>query len=381
MLLALLALLGLLAGPPAAAARTTLHVGAGREFQRIGDAIRRADAGSVIEVDAGSYPGDVALINRNDIVIRASGGRVHVPAAGRAIEGKGIWVVRAERVLIEGIDFSGAAVPDHNGAGIRFDRGSLTVRDCGFFQNQAGLLTGNDAASSLVVENSEFAGNGFGDGQSHQLYAGRIARLRVTGSYFHQANEGQLIKSRAAESEILYNRLTDELGGRASYELEFPNGGHARVVGNIVQQSATTQNRTMISFGVEGYAWPRNLLLLSHNTLVDQRPMLGRYLYVKAGPSRVLASNNLLVGGARELAAENLQDRSNRYADWSELALSEPYDYRLRENAKAVRQPLPAEALPDAAMMPQREYAHPRNTRPLAAPALHVGALQQLAPP
>lgn len=360
-----------------ASSARTLHVGPGRDFERIGDAIRRAEAGSVIQVDAGTYPGDVALIDRNDVSIRARGGRVSVPAAGRAIEGKGIWVVRAERVLVEGIDFSDAAVPDRNGAGIRFDRGSLTVRDCGFFRNQAGLLTGNDPASSLVVENSEFAGNGYGDGQSHQLYAGKIASIRVQGSYFHQANEGQLIKSRAADSAILYNRLTDELGGRASYELEFPNGGHALVVGNIIQQSATTQNRTMISFGVEGYAWPHNLLLLSHNTLVDQRPMLGRYLFVKAGPARAIAVNNLLVGGSRQLEAENLQASANAHVGWTELALTEPYDYRLRENAKLTATAAPSNVPSDAAMIPQREYVHPRGTRPLAGPVRHPGALQQ----
>lgn len=40
----------------------------------------------------------------------------------------------------------------------------------------------------------------------------------------------------AAVIHIYYNRLTDEAGGQASYELEFPNGGMVYVVGNIVEQ-------------------------------------------------------------------------------------------------------------------------------------------------
>ena len=54
---------------------------------------------------------------------------------------------------------------------------------------------------------------------------GPFAVLKVTGSYFHHAKSGHLLKSRAAKNLIFYNRLTDEIGGTASYELEFPNGG------------------------------------------------------------------------------------------------------------------------------------------------------------
>lgn len=43
---------------------------------------------------------------------------------------------------------------------------------------------------------------------------------------------------------VLYNRLADGHGGRASYELEFPSGGTAVAMGNLIQQSATTDNPT-----------------------------------------------------------------------------------------------------------------------------------------
>ena len=192
-----------------------------------------------------------------------------MPADGRSAEGKGIWVVRAERMAIEGFDFSGATVADHNGAGIRFERGSLRVRDCSFTSNENGILTGNQPETVLEIEDSEFGHNGAGDGYTHNLYAGTIARLSVTGSYFHHARVGHLLKSRAATSVITYNRLTDGSDGNASYELEFPNGGVAVVIGNIIQQSARSENSHLISFGAEGYKWPENELYLAHNTLID----------------------------------------------------------------------------------------------------------------
>jgi hypothetical protein len=93
--------------------------------------------------------------------------------------------------------------------------------------NENGILTGNQADTVLEIEDSEFGYNGANDGYSHNLYVGSIARLSVTGSYFHHAAIGHLLKSRAAINYVTYNRLTDEVDGTASYELELPNGGIA----------------------------------------------------------------------------------------------------------------------------------------------------------
>ena len=91
-------------------------------------------------------------------------------------------------------------------------------------------------------------------------------------------------------------RLADESGGRASYELEFPDGGIAYVIGNIIEQSATSENPRIISFGAEGYTRPTNELYLINNTLIDNRPESGIFLTVSPGASVVTAYNNLLLG-------------------------------------------------------------------------------------
>lgn len=240
------------ASPPQATSGKVIKVGPSQGIRTIATAAALANNGDTIEIEAGDYTGEVAVWKQDRLVIRGIGGRARLLAGGASAEGKAIWVVRGGRITVENIEFSGARVPDRNGAGIRFERGHLIVRNCRFSDNENDILTASGNLD-LEIENSEFGGNGAGDGYSHNLYVGAIRKLTVTGSYFHHARTGHLLKSRAAENFILYNRLTDETGGRASYELEFPSGGLAYVIGNIIQQSSTTENGVMISFGAEGY--------------------------------------------------------------------------------------------------------------------------------
>ncbi len=162
--------------------------------------------------------------------------------------------------------------------------------------NEMGLLTNNDPKTVLVVEDSEFAFNLRPDGHNHNLYVGQIARLSVTGSYFHHAHTGHLLKSRAAVSDIINNRLVDGQGGTASYELEFPNGGVANVHGNLIAQSTGTDNAILVSFGAEGYKWPRNEIRLSNNTLVNPLLSGGTFLRVWPGADSIQATDNTLMG-------------------------------------------------------------------------------------
>jgi hypothetical protein len=362
----MLRLIGLLALVSACSANAAqpLRVGPQREFKTIAEAAEQAGDGSTIEVDAGTYRGDVAVWARDRVTLRAVGGRVRLVAAGRAAEEKAIWVVRARGMRVEGFDFEGTRVPGRNGAGIRFERGSLLVRDCRFIDNEMGLLAGNDADAVLEVENSEFAHNRRDDGgHNHNLYAGAIARLSVTGSYFHDATVGHLLKSRAAVSEIRYNRLTDE-GGRASYELEFPNGGRAIVVGNLIQQSERTENSAMLSYGAEGYRWPLNELTLVHNTFIDDLPSGGVFVRTFPGAVQMTALNNLWVGngklpapigggGDQTLGRAELDSDFRPRAGWHALGVSTPPQFT-----------------------PHLEYRHPRATTPLAGQARFPGALQ-----
>lgn len=382
--LGIFALLVLLIFPPPADAidlnssehGQVIRVGPQRTIRTLAEASKIAVDGDTVEVDAGGYYRDVAVWTQSELTLKATNGRVRLFAGGASAEGKGIWVIRGGRIQIQGFDFLDASVRDHNGAGIRLEKGHLFIRDCKFLKNENGILTGANAESTLEIENSEFGYNGFGDGQSHNLYVGNIARLSVSGSYFHHAKVGHLLKSRAAENRIFYNRLTDETGGRASYEMEFPNGGLAYVVGNIIQQSSTTENPNIVSYGAEGKHWPVNALYLVNNTLVDNRPKNGVFLRMQPGIGTVMAINNLLVGRGKLEVAGPGDYRNNFNVDWNEFVLAAREDYRLRPGSKLKGKAIEPPVIPNVSLKPVKEYLHPSSVRPISARELSPGALQ-----
>jgi len=357
-----------------------VRVGPKRNVTSVAEAARVARSGDTVLIDAGDYSGDVAAWTQNDLTIRAIGGRVRMIAGGKAAEGKGIWVVKGTDIVVERIEFSGARVPDRNGAGIRHEGGKLTLRNCRFYENENGVLTWNNNASELIIENSEFHHNGAGDGRSHNLYVGEIKRLTVVGSYFHHARVGHLLKSRAEQNYVMYNRFTDEMTGRASYELEFPSGGVAYVVGNIIEQGPQTENLNIISFGAEGFHWTQNEIYLVNNTLVDDAPGGGEFLRVASGAGQVVAINNLLLGrGSLESAGGGLYG-DNVVADRREFAAPASFDYRLKKSSLLVGKAQDPGTANGVKLRPLREYIHPMQTRPLRGAPYSPGALQGVAP-
>jgi hypothetical protein len=184
-----------------------------------------------------------------------------------------------------------------------------------------------------------------------------------------------LLKSRAAQNLIYYNRLTDETGGRASYELEFPAGGLAYVVGNIIQQSSTTENPNVVSFGAEGYRYPENRLYLVNNTLVDLRPRGGAFLRIKPG-GEVIAANNLLLGTATLDSAGPGEYKNNFNVDFDDFVRAVREDYRLKPGSALIGRAVVLNPVGVVSLTPRADYHHPRSIRQLRAGPLNPGALQ-----
>ena len=359
------------------AARTTvMKVGHHQPIKSLAAAAAQAKDGMRIEVDAGDYIGDVATWPQSDLTLTAVGGRVRLIAAEQSAQGKGIFVTTGERIRIEGFDFSGAVVPDQNGAGIRLERGSLHLVDCSFKDNENGVLTGNDKNARLEVDDCEFGAIVRREGQNHNMYVGAIGYLRVMGSHFHHGQLGHLLKSRAAVNHIFYNRLADGLGGEASYELDLPNGGQALVVGNVIQQSSGTQNPHIVTFGEEGYTWPNQALRLINNTLVDLRPSGGVYLRVAPGPAQVSIINNILAGNPKFNTDGHWQTRNNFIVDLNVFVLAARDDYGLRPNSPLRGRAIDPGEADGISLQQTRQYSPPRGTQALKGPAQHPGALQ-----
>ena len=262
--------------------------------------MRAAGSGDVIEVQPGEYHGDVAVVALPRLTIRGLGAGAVFHADGEDVEGKAMLVVRGD-VLIENLEFRGARVPAGNGAGIRFERGRLAVRRCRFFDNEMGILTANDADMELDVVDCEFGAAPRHEGMLHHLlYVGAIGAFSIRGSRFSGGWRGHLLKSRALRSRVLYNQLDDRPAGEASYELEFPNGGHNVVLGNLIAQSALTQNPDLLSMGAEAHDGMGGSLVLAHNTLVNAAGAQARFVHVwaerLAGETPVHMANNRFVG-------------------------------------------------------------------------------------
>ena len=68
----------------------------------------------------------------------------------RACAGKAIWVIAGDDVTVENITFSGARVPDQNGAGIRAEGKNLTVRSSRFYDNENGILAARSGSTILI---------------------------------------------------------------------------------------------------------------------------------------------------------------------------------------------------------------------------------------
>lgn len=349
-----------------------LRVGPFEDIRTIADAAKLAKDGDIVEIQAGEYRGDVALWTQKKLTIRARGGNARLFADGKSAESKAIWVIRNGDFQIENIDFIDTRVHDHNGAGIRFEGGNLHVKNCLFYGNDNGILT-TDEADKLTIVNSEFAYNGYGDGLSHNIYVGKITALRITGSYLHHANVGHSIKSRAQHNHIYYNRMTDESGGRASYELDLPNGGMAYVVGNIIQQDVVPQNSTLIAYGLEGLHWPQNTLHLASNTIVNDQRYGGTFVRTAPGTQKFVSINNLLVGKGKFHTGDISPETANDHrVGWDIFAQPSRFDYRLNPKGQLLPFALPA----TSDLLPDSEFALARQTRRLTKKASHPGALQ-----
>lgn len=153
----------------------TIKVGPSRAVTSPSAAASLANDGDVVEIDAGTYTNAaIGTWTQNNLTIRGVGGRPVMNVTGISISNrKAIWVIQGNNTNVENIEFTGAAVPDHNGAGIRQKGDHLTVRSCYFHHNENAILESNKPNSEITVECCELAHHGYGDGYSHNIYIGR----------------------------------------------------------------------------------------------------------------------------------------------------------------------------------------------------------------
>jgi len=244
-----------------------LNVGSGSQFSTVASAVAASHDGDTVQIQAGTYVNDFATINTR-ITLQGVGGMAHLLATVAPPDGKAILTTNTD-VTLDHLEISGAAVPDENGAGIRYQAGNLVLTNSYIHDNQDGILGGGGATGSITIRNSEFAHNGIGDGHTHNIYIGDVASLVIDGSYFHDAVVGHEIKSRAEQTTITNSRIQDGPSGTASYSIDLPNGGNALIQGNVIQQGPASQNPAIIAFGEEGNLRAGSNLRVLGNTILN----------------------------------------------------------------------------------------------------------------
>lgn len=186
-----------------------------------------------------------------------------------ACEGKAALVLRGRAARVSGIVFSGISVPDRNGAGIRLERGDLTVAQTWFRDSEQGILTADDPAGTIVIDKSTFAGLGTceGDGGcAHSIYVGDYGRLRVTRSRFERGTGGHYLKARARRVEVAANSFDDSGGRSTNYMIDLPEGATGQITNNWFVQGRDKENYSaFIAVGAEEISHSSDGLLIAGN--------------------------------------------------------------------------------------------------------------------
>jgi MYXO-CTERM domain-containing protein len=372
-----------LASPAQAA---TLQVGPGKTYAKPCQAIAAAAAGDLIEIDPGTYAGDTCAWSTDNLTVRGKNGRPKLDLAGvQPAQQKGLFTIAAANATIENLEFTGAAISaaaGNNGAGIRHQGANLTVRGCYFHDNQNGILGAPATANTglVLIENSEFEHNGAGDGFSHNMYIGNYAHFILRYSYSHRGNVGHLVKSRAYLAEILYNRITDESGGTASYEVDLPNAGTAYVVGNVIEQSAGSQNPAMVEYGEEGTpAGYDTHLYVINNTLLNNLKS-GTFVANTTTTPGTLTNNIFWNGGTVSSQSTALQTSNFVSATMGDplFASVTSFDVHLLSGSPCIDQGTAPGSANGQALQPVFQYVHPRSqeVRGIGGSASDIGAYE-----
>ncbi|HEY2366414.1 MAG TPA: choice-of-anchor Q domain-containing protein [Polyangiaceae bacterium] len=369
---------------PSTAFAATITVGpSGKDYTTPCAAIGKANPGDVIEVDAASYDGDTCAWSTDNLTVRGVGtGRAKIDLTNvTPNQQKGIFTITAPTMAtLENFELSGAAISaqaGNNGAGIRHQGGSLTVRNCFFHDNQDGILANpvTDGQGDVLIESSEFANNGAGDGFSHNMYINHYASFTLRYSYSHGAKVGHLVKTRAYVNFITYNRITDEMGTTSSYEIDIPNGGTSYVIGNLIEQSATTQNPQIVTTGEEGTTNPDQHFYFVNNTVVND---LGSGTFVNTASGTTALIENDIFRGKGTLPAGATASWDDSMGD--PMLLNEAaFDYHLKAGSPCIdKGTAPGMGQGNQSLAPDHDYVDPLGTesRAIVGSAIDIGAYE-----
>ncbi len=326
-------------------------------------------------------------IYAHNLTIRGINGRPKIDAGGKNAMGKATWVVVGNNMTIENVEMLGAKVPDLNGAALRLEGTGFTLRTSFLHDNENGILSGSNLNSDVLIENTEFGHNGYGTGQTHNLYIGNVRSLTFRYNFSHDAIVGHNLKSRARVNHVLYNRFSSlapgqtgsTLAGQPSYEIDLPNAGESYVIGNVIEQPAANQNPNMLAYGEEGASNPSHYLYVVNNTFLNDDTVRGNFVLVGSGVTKPILLQNNIFGGTGTLSNQSTAVQKTNYRSVAPGFVNRgAYDLRPTANPLVIDAgSLPGISLTGVSLAPVAEYDHVAlgMPRPLAGP-LDIGAYE-----
>ena len=262
-------LLAAIAAAPVSASSFTVEQ-TGRVYARLSDAVLAiGDGDGVIRIAPGVY-GDCAVQSAGRITYRAERPLTAIFDGG-ICEGKAVLVLRGRGAAVDGLIFRNLRVPDGNGAGIRIEKGPLSVTRSIFRDSEEGILGGgDDPAADIRIEGSTFAGLGRCDrglACAHSIYLSAFRSVTVRRSRFEKGRGGHYVKSRAARIEVSDCSFDDSEGRASNYMIDLPEGATGRIIRNIFVQGADKENHSaFIAVAAEGRRNSSAGLLVADNS-------------------------------------------------------------------------------------------------------------------
>ncbi|GGF10814.1 hypothetical protein GCM10011611_15480 [Aliidongia dinghuensis] len=269
-----------------------LDVGPGKTYKMPSEAAAVARDGDHIEIAPGQYF-DCAVWRANNLVIEGTAPGVVI--TDKTCQGKGLFVISGNNTTVRNLTLTRARVPDMNGAGIRLDRGSLTVDGVKFIDNQDGIL-GGGPGDTVIIRNSEFVKNGVcAPVCAHGIYVNNADLLQVESSHFSDTQQAHSIKSRARRTVVTGCTITDGPTGTSSYLIDIPNGGAVVVRSNILEKGPKSDNHTTaIAIGEEGVTQPTQEITVTDNSFRNDGNYQTLFVWNNTATPAALKNNKLL---------------------------------------------------------------------------------------
>ena len=273
----------------------------GQRFAKLQEAVNSIGYGrGTIRIAPGHYA-DCAVQTQGEVGFEAE-----VP--GQSVfevalcEGKAALVLRGVASHVTGLVFNHFTVSDGNGAGIRLEKGNLSVNQSWFHDSQEGILADIDANGSVTGDRSTFTQLGRCDqglSCAHSIYVGFYDSVTVTHSRFEMGTGGHYLKVRAAHVRVQDNSFDDSQGHATNYMIDLPAGADGRIEGNWFMQGGAKENPSaLITVAAESHNHSADGLVITNN-VARFAPGVGTGTALVADWSgdHMQISNNRLVDG------------------------------------------------------------------------------------